>query len=306
MGSLPLRRVIIAGLPRSGTTLVATLLAAQPGITFLTDYFSSFADVLERLGKRWDGALSVSERRIALAVVRDQFLRVRHPVLVRANDFSTLDELHRLVLRELAAASDVWVGHKLLLGARQLRALLEQTDVYALVMLRDPRDAALSYFHRTGGGVERYLRTWCDTVRLWGALREHPRLLVLRFEDLVAEPERTVGRLGAWLGHAIDPRPAQLQFQRSRAHGSVGWQENSAFGDVKERFDAQSLGRWREREQMPLVRYASWVARSHLEELGYAAPGTPLSPAERLRFACLGALDTAEQRAHAQLNMALR
>ena len=32
-------RLILAGLPRSGTTLVATLLAAQPQIHFLTDYF---------------------------------------------------------------------------------------------------------------------------------------------------------------------------------------------------------------------------------------------------------------------------
>jgi len=300
------RRLIMVGLPRSGTTLLATLLAAHSGIHFLTDYFSCFVEALERLDKSWNGSLTASERRIALALVRDQFLRVRHPVLVKAGDFATLDDLHQQVLAELRSESDAWVGHKLLLGPKLLRATLEQTNLHCLLMLRDPRDAALSYFHRTGAGVERYLRNWCDTVRLCRELRDHPRLLVLRFEDLVTEPERTLGRLGDWLGQRIDSSPLELQFRRSQAHGAVRWKENSAFGDVQKRFDRNALGRWRAQAQTPIVRYAGWVTRAYLGELGYENTAPDLTSRDRLRFACLGVLEAGEQQAYARLGSTLR
>jgi hypothetical protein len=296
-----LQRLVIVGLPRSGTTLVATLLAAQSHIHFLTDYFPAFTDALARLRKTWNAPLSQSERRIALAVVRDQFLRVRHPVLVKLDSFTTLDQLHELVLGELASGADQWVGHKLLMSPELLRSTLSQTQMRCLLLLRDPRDAALSYFHRTGGGVERYLRNWCETAQLWRELEAHPRLLMLRFEDLVADPAATLHKLGAWLGMQLDTEVPELQFQRSRAHGSTAWRENSAFQDVSARFDRQPLGRWRMQARSPIVRYAGWVARRELPRLGYEAPSQRLSARERLSFACLKALEVTEHQAYDSL-----
>lgn len=295
-------RLVIVGLPRSGTTLMATLLGAQQHIHFLTDYFPAFTDAVHRLGKGWNGQLSPSERRIALALVRDQFLRVRHPVLVKVDSFSTLDELHGLVLAELASPNDVWVGHKLLMSPALLRATLSQTHLRCLLMLRDPRDAALSYFHRTGGGVERYLRNWCETVRLWRELDGHPNLMALRFEDLIGAPQPTLERLGQWLGMQLDTEVPELQFQRSRAHGTVQWKENSAFQDVTARFDRQPIGRWRAQAHSPIVRYAGWVAARDVSALGYEA-ALELSARERLEFSCLRALEVTESRAHDSLTL---
>lgn len=299
------RRVILAGMPRSGTTLVATLLAGQRGVQFLTDYFPAFLEAQRRLSKSWDAALQLPERRIALALIRDQFLRVRHPVLVKPEAFTTLDELHRAVLAELAAAGERWVGHKLLLPPAELRRTLERTDLYCLLLLRDPRDAALSFFHRTGGGVELYARTWRDTARLCKELAGHPRLLSLRFEDLLAEPHATLQRLGTWLGIDIDPEIGQLHFQRSRAHGSTEWRENSAFQDVKGRFDRKPLGRWRAQAESPIVRYTAWVTRRELEPWGYE-PAPCGSRREQLRFSCLQALERSEHWAHDSVQEASR
>ena len=300
-----LERLVIVGLPRSGTTLVATLLAAQAGIHFLTDYFSAFADARVRLGQAWNAPLSLSERRIALALVRDQFLRVRHAVLIRPEDFDTLDGLHAAVLGELAAETDLWAGHKLLLDSKWLRAFLAETSVYCLILFRDPRDAALSYFHRTGGGVERYLRNWSQTVRLWHELRDHPRLLGLRFEDLVSDPDESIARLGQWLRHPLENVP-ELHFQRTRAHGAIQWKENSAFRDVTARFDRRPVGRWQTCLESPIVRYASWVTRAEQELLGYDTETVQIPPRDRLRFSCLGALDLGERELHEKLGSAAR
>jgi hypothetical protein len=299
-------RLLLVGLPRSGTTLLATLLGGQPGVHFLTDYFPAFTEALQRLGKAWTAELSNAERRIALALVRDQFLRVRHPVLVRLADFATLDELHQRVLAELGAESDHWVGHKLLLGPELLRRTLDETEIRCLVLFRDPRDAALSYFHRVGAGVERYVRNWSATVRLWHELRAHPRLLGLRFEDLLQEPSTVLGRLGDWLGHPLSPHVGELQFQRSHAHGKTPWSENSAFGDVQGRFDRQPLGRWRAQLDSPIVRYAAWATRETLPLLGYERPHHGPSARDRIRFGCLEALERSEQQAYTMLARAVR
>jgi hypothetical protein len=300
-----MKRLIIAGLPRSGTTLIATLLGAQPSIHFLTEYFPAFTEASMRLQKGWNAPLSPGERRIALALVRDQFLRVRHPVLVKLDGFATLDELHVRVCEELGA-NDAWVGHKLLLGPDLLRATLEQTDLHCLLLFRDPRDAALSFFHRTGAGVEEYVRNWAAMARLWRKLREHPRLLALRFEDLLTDPERTAKTLGDWLGRELDLQVSALRFQRSRASGATNWSENSAFQDVQRRFDRQPLGRWKSQPQSAVVRYAAWAARAAMPLLGYDPTQTQLLPAERLQFQCLQALDSGERRAYSALNTSFR
>jgi len=291
-------RLLIVGLPRSGTTLLATLLGAQPRIQFLTDYFPAFTDLLLRLGKPWNAPLSQSERRIALALVRDQFLRVRHPVLVKLDRFGSIDELHRLVLAELSSETDRWVGHKLLMDAGTLSATLAQTNIKCLLLVRDARDAALSYFHRTGTGVERYVRNWSEMVRASSQLEGHPQLLALRYEDLINSPPAALRRLGHWLGLELDADVPALEFRRSRAHGATGWQENSAFQDVKRRFDPQPLERWRSQPDSPIVRYAGWAARAELERMGYA-PAANLGARERWRFTCLRALELAERRAYA-------
>ncbi|HET9955199.1 MAG TPA: sulfotransferase [Polyangiaceae bacterium] len=300
-----LARLLIAGLPRSGTTLLATLLAAQRGIHFLTDYFPAFLEAQRRLHKTWRSSLNASERRIALALVRDQFLRVRHPVLVKLNAFSSIDELHRLVLAELVSGEDHWVGHKLLLSPPQLRATLEETDLHCLVLLRDPRDAALSFYHRTGGGIEAYANNWRDTARACRELQGHSRLLTLRFEDLVAEPEATFRRLGSWLQLELDPQMAQLRFQRSRAHGTTEWHENSAFQDVTARFDRKPIGRWTLQPESLIVRYAGWVTRRELASWNYA-PADRYSAGEQLRFALLQALERGEHWAHESVHTAGR
>ncbi len=286
------KRVILAGLPRSGTTLLATLLAAQPGVHFATDYFPSFREAARHLEVGWDRPLGETQRRIALAIVRDQMLRVRHPVLVRPDQFQSLEELHRLVMRELSPAPIV--GHKLLFPAEELGHVLAETGIFFLVMLRDPRDAAISYFHRTGGGVEAYVRNWSATARVTKRLATHPRLLTLRFEDLVRDPPRTLERLGDFLGAPISADVPQLRFQRGAA-GGVAWHENSAFQDVTKRFDTAPLGRHETLAASALVRYSDWACRRELPSWGYQRRLEPLSLKEQLQFRALSALERSER-----------
>lgn len=276
------RSLLIAGLPRCGTTLLATFLASQRHVSFLTDYVTSFTVAASQLGiDDWRAPLDRTQRRIALAMVRDELLRFRHPVLVGIDQFETLRDLHEALLRELARPEDRVVGHKLLLSAEQIPPLVEQTTSTIVVLYRDPRDAALSYFHRTGGGVEVYLERWLDMVRLARAYH-HERFLPIRYEAMVSTPAAALRRLSDALRLELDSERASLVFDRGAA-GSIPWRGNSTFEDASRPFEAHAVGRWRGAAGSPIVRYAAWTCRRELQQLGYPE-GPPMSIVETSRW----------------------
>jgi hypothetical protein len=93
----------------------------------------------------------------------------------------------------------------------------------AIYIVRDPRDVAVSYYrysHRLGkydGSFEAFLPDWLggriwpcswrEHVASWaGASREISRegLLILRYEDLLDDPQRHVRAIGEYLGYPLD------------------------------------------------------------------------------------------------------
>jgi hypothetical protein len=302
-------RVLIVGMPRSGTTLFATFLAAQRGCSFITDYVPVFEALSERLGVRLNEPLPAAERRVALAMTRDQFLHLGHPVLLGVDAFRTLDDLHREVMRELAKADDQIVGHKLVLTAERARAVLEETDCVVVVLYRDPRDAAESFYYRFGRGVEGYLLDWKRMIALIQDLRDHPRLVAIRYEELVRDPRAALKGFRARTGLDVDWDLSASMFRSRLSTEGVAFQPNSSFGDVAERFDAHPVERWRKSLDSRVVRYAAWTCRDAIASLGY--PRTPAGiPTfrERLEFARRALVVRAERAATArseQLNRLL-
>jgi hypothetical protein len=253
------RRAILAGLPRCGTTLLSSILGSHPEVHFLSDYLHSFARAQQKLSVRWDGSLSVSERRVVLAMVRDELVRMAQPIRVRVEDFTSIDELHRIVSRQLPTKRVRVSGHKTVLQAREVEALLAQTSITVLVCLRDPRDAAYSYWHRVGEGVEAYLEDWRAMAAL--SLRGHPRLVVVRFEELASSSQDAIDRVYAQLGLEPHPLPTELAFRRSLMR-EASWEGNSAIGDGP-------VDRWKRESNDPIVRYAAATLSEQIARFGY-------------------------------------
>jgi len=276
----PVTRVVIGGLPRCGTTLLASLIHQQPGARFVTDYVRWFLVAMERLGVGWRTRLSLSERRVTLALARDEWLRHRHVVAVGLDDFGTVDELHRLIARELRTHGERAIGHKTVLTPGALDALLEGTDIRVVVLVRDPRDAVLSFWHRTGTDAERYIAQWNAMAR-YALTAASPRFRLVRYEDLVASPRDVLASMSEWWRGEAN-LPDRLSFARGDRRREVAWTDNSAFGALKARFDSAPVGRWRERRSSPLVRYAAVNCAEVAERLGYAIEQPRLG--DRLRF----------------------
>ncbi len=287
-------RLVTVGIPRSGTTLFASLLAAQPFARFVTDYLHTPLRLAERWQHAFDAPLDLARRRTALLMFREELVRIGHVTLLGPDDFASLAELHARILDELAGPAPRLVGHKMVVSPPRLRPLLEQSELYLVMLYRDPRDAALSFWYRTGGGVESYLVDWRRWVRLAEALASHPRFLVVRYETLVSEPERALAPLARRWDLPIDWRGIALHFERG-ARVQVPLRANSAHQDVGRGLDTSPVGRWLTRPADPIVRYADWWCREEIRRLGYPPhPDPDRSPhrlAEHIRRALTEAVD---------------
>ncbi len=266
--------LVTVGMPRSGTTLFASLLAAQPFARFVTDYLHTPLRLAERWGLPFDAPLDAAHRRAALLMFREELVRIGHVTLLSPQQFDSLRTLHERVLDELAAPEHRLSGHKMVVPPDMLPALLEQSALRLVMLYRDPRDAALSFWHRTGGGVEGYLRDWRKWIRLAESLRGHPRFLALRYESLVVDPHTALAPLVDRWALPIDWRGVSLHFERG-PRVRVPLHANSAHDDVNTPLDTAPVGRWRTRPDDPIVRYADWRCRREIHRLGYPAHPTP-------------------------------
>lgn len=131
----------------------------------------------------------------------------------------------------LAAAADGIVfakTHNAMMTQAGFRLVNPAVTAGAIYILRNPLDVAVSYAHHLGAGLDDAIRamntpgyavanaariayelygSWSEHVSSW-TRRAHPALHVMRYEDMLAEPEPTFARLCAFLGH--DPGRVRL------------------------------------------------------------------------------------------------
>lgn len=84
-------------------------------------------------------------------------------------------------------------------------------DCRFVMMVRDPRDVASSWVRTDSipGGVRKAVDTWhrdqAGALPVYLSLAEAGRALLLRYEDLLAEPGRKLGELAEFLNIPFDP-----------------------------------------------------------------------------------------------------
>lgn len=107
-----------------------------------------------------------------------------------------------------------------------------------IYIVRDPRDVALSCYHfhlkqrqiEDGLPLDRYIRSfiagevfveyasWGENVASWLATRQSsPGFLVLRYEDMLADPERELAKVAALMGIEPDSKRLAVAVERSSA-----------------------------------------------------------------------------------------
>jgi hypothetical protein len=270
----------IVGRGRSGTTLLSRMLLRHSRIVVAPEGF--FAMSLER---RY-GAGAWDEARVD-AFLRDLVLENRmrtwnldltalRSVLVSRLNTLRYAEVCRLVYaaaaERLGRTDAGWLGdknpHYALLTSRIAACFPAARFVH---IVRDPRDNICSY--RTVpfdvGNVGALAYRWRRyNEEILATARAFPdRFLRLRYEDLIADPRRELGRICAFLDLAFED--AMLAFHEADTEGFYG-ERSRWFANLKKPLDAARAERWRTDLPEASVRLADAICGPLAAELGYA------------------------------------
>jgi len=301
-GNTPVTRVLVVGNSRSGTTMLARMLGrhsevvAMQELHFVEEHWvpggaplaaGEAVAVAERLlhnQREWyhtpfsPGALTDVARDVVDGLVPDAAGHYAATAVFAA----VLDHEARAAGRRIAVEQtprNVFFVETL---------LSEMPGTMAVVLARDPLDVMLSqknWWRRrfrgtTGVPWHTTLRQWADyhpvtTSLVWrgGAraglkVREDPRVVSVRFEDLLADPTTERSRILALAGLTLEPAmldAPRISSSNSGDRGGVG-------------VDTSVVGRWRDGLSRAEVWTNQRIAGTEAHALGYPAQdvGLPL------------------------------
>ena len=163
----------------------------------------------------------------------------------------------------------------------------------AIYVMRNPLDMVLSYARHYGmtheqaahaichsdnalapdaSNVVQFLGSWSDHVASWNSKSRYP-VLVLRYEDLLLQPEKEFARVIEHIGMTVEPR----RLQRAIGHASFdqlqkqekqqGFIERSPTDNAF--FGKGQAGRWRDELDAALVKRIRQANKRLMKQYGY-------------------------------------
>lgn len=258
--------IFIVGFPRSGTTLLATMLsrhssiAVPPETRFMEEVVDAARDPATMLARLADSR-RCRDLGLDNTAVADDFLAGP----------PAYDRLFRILLESYAtkAGKDV-IAEKSPIHLLHVPTLARwYPDARFLIVARDGRDCVLSLLKAPWAhdNVVRHAAEW--RRRMGWARRlladDAGHLHMVRYEDLILDPERQLGRAMEFLGLAFESG----QLQASDASTAVpGW-ETAWKGKATDLPDPSRVAAWkREADPASLLAMES-VMRKELTAWGY-------------------------------------
>lgn len=242
--------IAIGGSSGSGTTLLAAVLGRLPRL-----YCGPELSCLDK-AELYDRPWPAYRRRFRLnprTRLEIEDVRWRRPM------FDSLSEtpVARPELARLAAAANDYVGYvrsfeSLLLDRTDRERWVEKTptnvfcagrmleafpDARFIHLVRDGRDSVVSQLRR-GRSLYHSSWIWLCAAASGVLLRDHPRALTVRYEDMTADPSATLRRLCEWLGEPFEDRMLTGAAGGGMVHDS--WTSSPA-----EPINQRSVGRYR-------------------------------------------------------------
>lgn len=281
--------VYVAGLERTGTSLLFALLASHPQIamTRRTNLWTYFYEQFGDLGEddNLDRCLDMMRQYKRLVVLDPDWNRLRSEFVEGPRTYARLFAL--LEQQQADRLNKPRWGDKSLHTERYAEPIFEAyPEARILHMIRDPRDRYASVLARwkvRRGGVGAGMAEWISSSRLAEKNQsEFPeRYKVIRYEDLVSRPEALLQEICDFIGEDYTSRMLTMD-------GAAGFRDqgaNSSYGSREVgKISTDSIGRYSEVLSARQVAFIEWIADEEMRALGYA-PSEDLGLADRLVFA---------------------
>lgn len=282
--------VFIAGLERSGTSLIYALLASHPKIAMTrrtnlwTHFYKQYGDLSDPVN--FEHCLGTMMRYKRLIKLKPDAERLRYEF--RAGEpsyarlFSLIEEHHAERL-----GKPRW-GDKSLNTERYADAILAAyPDAFILHMIRDPRDryaSSLTRWEVRRGGVGAGTAEWLSSARL-GIANEakYPyNYKVIIYESLARSPEESIRQICEFIGEPYAPEMFSMRgapmFRDKGSNSSYGQRDPGVIS-------TDSIGRFREILTANQISFIQRRAGPEMKTFGYQPEVLRLLFAQRLRFA---------------------
>jgi len=201
----------------------------------------------------------------------------------------------RIVERaRVAGASHVFLKtHSANFDIDELRFADGGTSAAAIHVVRDPRDILISFTNHLGleieDTLERYMLPsrrifdftdahaelvgdWAEHVASWRQTRTPPTLL-LRYEDIRADPEAAGRRIFQFLDLPLSPNVIADACAATRLDSLKAWEAErpavAKFGDDRAFFRSGGVGEWRAHPRQDLFRRIEAAFGAEMTALGY-------------------------------------
>ena len=287
--------IFICGHPKAGTSLLTSLLDGHPALVVYPEetlFFRRFLPAIE--GKSDDEKLALADELLIHFFQWNQENPPEHQKDYPDRDYSEIDfdQVHDLlrdvILRGDGCDKQYLEGAVLAFGNvagllnDETRYWVEKTpynefysdqifdwwpEAKCIHVIRDPRDNYVSYKKKQPGwSVKTFAHNWIRSTKAglknqknYGEGRYH----ILRFEDLLLNPEKETRRLAAFLG--LEWHEALLQPTRVGSE----WGGNSMFAETFTSISKDPIGRWKTNTSMSDLVILQTITGDLMESVGY-------------------------------------
>ena len=282
--------IFIAGLERSGTSLIFALLASHPRIamTRRTNLWTYFYDQYGDLSQpeNFERCLSMMMRYKRLVVLEPDPDRLRQEFWQGEPSYGRLFALLEQQIAE-RMGKPRW-GDKSLNTERYADPIFAAyPGARILHMIRDPRDryaSVLTRWKSRRGDVGAGMAMWLSSVNLAEENRKRypDQYKIIRYETLAANPEETLRDICAFIDEEYAPEMLTMRGAKTfRAQGS-----NSSYGQRTPGVIAtDSIGRFRHILSSRQIAFIQTLAKEEMLAFDYQPDSIQLPLNERLRFA---------------------
>jgi hypothetical protein len=282
--------IFIAGIERSGTSLLYALLASHPNIAMTrrtnlwTFFYDRFGDLSQTANL--DRCLDVMRHYKRLLVLEPDFDRLRSEFLQQSE--RTYARLFALFEQQYAERQGKprW-GDKSLSTERYADEIFAAYPAAKIIhIIRDPRDryaSALTRWKKIRGKIGAGTAIWLSSMDSGKRNQRHypDRYTILRYETLAAHPESTLREICAFIGEEYTP--AMLMMEGAPGHRDKGG--NSSYGKHEAgAISTRSIGKFRKVLSKRDVAFMQAYAGSEMQAHHYELEPLQFSLGERLRL----------------------
>lgn len=277
-------KLLVSGEMRSGTTFLGNFLNTQNNFFVYSDMLVSLVREYDKLNiSDADDRLSSREKNILFSNVIAE-ARKNNVLLddLPRSEITTWYQLFDLVLNELSKLKECkLVGVKITKSDLMFDNLLKH-GYKIIYCVRDPRDVIISAKNRFSYFDHgQFIKSWMKSVNRALELRLHSNFYLLKYEDLILNPEKECHKISNFLDLKVthDIEGNLIQGLDS------GYINNSSFGDVKKVFDPTAVFRWKNDMESKDNQMTELYLKQELIELGYELLNNKVGLKGRLEFA---------------------